>query len=471
MRWPILRLIAAREIRDQFRDRRTMFLILGLPLLMYPLFVIVGVLFVAAMKEKKLTVGVVGAEYLPQPQTDISPPLAGVAGAAAGFTFRDERTFPPLIVDGQFPTEYTSDDPEGATLVVKMMPKDVPEEELLASGQADVLLIVEADFTARLKNQERGDRGAQRGQRPTLRVVQREGIENSKLAVRRLVAVLRKWAQGVKAARFARRGLPPDFDSPVDIKDPLTDKALVKKMFDELRDVLVKVIPFLLIMWTLTGAIYPAIDMTAGEKERGTMETLLISPAERSEIVLGKFAAVMTLGFGTAVWNVILMLIVITIAPFLSKTIDEQTAGQTLLSIPGLIACVVAAIPLAMLIAACGLALGVFARSTKEGNYYMVPMFFVTLPLAYISMSPGIELDAATSWIPITNALLVQQRMLSVRSDAFPWQYLPAVVISLSLCIAVALWAAIRQFHRESVLFREAEAAGRRWSFFGRAAK
>ena len=97
----------------------------------------------------------------------------------------------------------------------------------------------------------------------------------------------------------------------------------------------------------------------------------------------------------------------------------------------------------------------------------MVPIFFVALPLSYLSMSPGIELDAMTSWIPVTNALLLQQRLMAVRPDSFPWQHLPAVVISLVVCIAVALRFAVWQFHRESVLFREAESTGRR----GRVAK
>src|SRR5688500_13946763 len=101
MRWPVVRLIAAREIRDQLRDRRTLFLILGLPVLMYPLFVGVGLLFVAAIKEKKLVIGVVGAEHLPQP----APSIAPVAGIAAQYV-QKSRTFPPLIVDNKFPDDY-----------------------------------------------------------------------------------------------------------------------------------------------------------------------------------------------------------------------------------------------------------------------------------------------------------------------------------------------------------------------------
>ena len=296
MRWPVVRLIAAREIRDQVRDRRTLFLILGLPVLMYPLFVGVGLLFMAAVKEKKLIIGVVGAEHLPRP----APSIAPAAGIAADYVQRS-RTFPPLIVDDRFPNEYLTADPDGGKPVVTYLP--AADEELLALRRVDAILVIESDLVARLE----------RGEKPTVRVLAREGEENSKIAVRRLTGVLRLWIDEVRKVRFIRAGLPLDFDVPIQVKDPLSDKPDEKKMFDELRDVLVKIIPFLLVMWMLTGSIYPAIDMTAGEKERGTMETLLISPAERSEIVLGKFLAVVAMGFGTAVWNVLLMVVAVAI--------------------------------------------------------------------------------------------------------------------------------------------------------------
>ena len=191
------------------------------------------------------------------------------------------------------------------------------------------------------------------------------------------------------------------------------------------------------------------------------METLLISPAERAEIVAGKFLAVTALGFGTAVWNVLLMVLAVGVAQIFFP--------YPLLSIAGLAACVLAALPLAMLFAAGCLTLGVFARSTKEGNYYMVPMFFLVLPLAYWSMAPGIELDGRMSWVPVTNALLLQQRLMAVRPDPFPWQHVPAVVLSLTALIGLGVWAAVLQFHREAVLFREAAQSSRRgWSLFGR---
>jgi sodium transport system permease protein len=453
MRWSVVRLITAREVRDQLRDRRTVFLILGLPVLMYPLFVGVGILFITALKDKKLTVGVVGAEYLPKPGPDLTP-LAGGAGEAA----RELRAYPPLFgPDGQFDPRYAPDSAESAPLRVKSLP-EAPDEELKAryldTREVDAVVRIAPGTAAKLERRER----------PEVRVLGREGEENSKLAVQRVAGVLQRWADEVKAVRFARAGLPTDFDKPVDIRDPQSEKTSEKKVADELRDMLVKVIPFLLVMWMLTGAVYPAIDMTAGEKERGTMETLLISPAGRTEIVAGKFLATTFLGFSTAMWNVLLMVVAVAVAP----RVAPNLFGHDLVSLPGLAACILAAVPLAMLFAALALTLGVFARSTKEGNYYMVPLFFLVLPLAYWSMTPGIELDSFTRWIPVANALLFQQRLMSVRPDPFPWQHVPAVFLSLGLCVALALWAAVRQFHREGVLFREAQGGGRKWSLFGR---
>lgn len=453
MRWSVVRLIAAREVRDQLRDRRTLFLILGLPVLMYPLFVGVGVLFVTALKEKKLVVGVVGAEHLPAAEPDLTP-LAGGAGGAA----HQLRAYPPLFgPDGQFAPPYSATALDSAPMTATPLAAapDADLEARLAARQVDAVVVIEPGTADKLA----------RGERPVVRVLGRDGEENSKLAVQRVTGVLGRWGDDVKAARFARRGLPRDFDRPLDVRDPQSQKTTEKKIADDLRDMLVKVIPFLLVMWMLTGSVYPAIDMTAGEKERGTMETLLISPAERTEIVAGKFLATACFGFGTALWNVLLMLLAVGVAPLLAPALF----GHGLISLPGLAACVVAAVPLAMLFAALALALGIFARSTKEGNYYMVPLFFAVLPLAYWSMTPGIELDGFTRWVPMANALLFQQRLMAVRPDPFPWEHAPAVFGTLGLCVALALWAAVRQFHREGVLFREGESGGKGgWSLFGK---
>ena len=177
------------------------------------------------------------------------------------------------------------------------------------------------------------------------------------------------------------------------------------------------------------------------------METLLISPAERGEIVLGKFFAVTFFGFSSVVWNVCCL----TAAAF---------AGQVFLkfpivNLPGMLGCVVLGVPIAMLFSAVGLALGVFARSTKEGQYYLVPLMLAALPLAFWSFIPTTELTPLTAIVPITGGMLFQQKLLAVTGEPIPWAYFPLVLGAQLLYVGLALTAAWWQFRREAVLFRE----------------
>jgi sodium transport system permease protein len=202
-------------------------------------------------------------------------------------------------------------------------------------------------------------------------------------------------------------------------------------------------------MWTMAGALHPAIDLTAGEKERGTMETLLISPAERSEIVSGKFLAVWLFSYVSALCNLFWMgggALVLSL--FLPNPI---------ISLAGLAWASLFAVPLAALFSAVAIGLGVLARSSKEGQYYLVPLFLTVMPLCLWSMAPGVKISLPISFVPITGLTLVLQRLMAVSAEPVPVSCYVGVLISLVACVTLSLWWAAKQFHRESVLFREAE--------------
>ena len=91
------------------------------------------------------------------------------------------------------------------------------------------------------------------------------------------------------------------------MRDPEKSKPVNERAAEDLFDVLVRIFPFILVMWALAGALYPAVDLCAGEKERGTMETLLISPASREEIVWGKFLTIWVFSGATALLNLFSM--------------------------------------------------------------------------------------------------------------------------------------------------------------------
>jgi sodium transport system permease protein len=441
MRRSIVRLIARRELRDLMRDKRTLFLILGLPIILYPVFVLVGILFAFSMLDQKVVIGVAGVEHLPQPK---SHPEALLAGGLLQVECERRLDDPPLIVDGQFLPLYLHGELDLG--IVEMKRLDSANLEPLHSRQVDVLLVIPADFAEKLA----------RNEKPTVTILGRDGDEISKVAVKRVGTIINRYQQKLKEVRFARRGLPVDFDQSIEVDDPQEAKKVQVKTADELRDVLVKFFPFLLVMWTMAGALHPAIDLTAGEKERGTMETLLISPAERSEIVAGKFVAVWLFSLATALWNLLwmgggaLLLRVFLPVPVVSPG--------------GLAWGVLFAVPLAALFSAVAIGLGVFARSTKEGQYYLMPLFLLTLPLTLWSMAPGLKMSLLLSFVPVTGLSLLLQRLMSTAGEPVPIENWLGVIASLALCVLLSLWWASRQFRSEGVLFREAEQVG----FLGR---
>jgi sodium transport system permease protein len=244
---------------------------------------------------------------------------------------------------------------------------------------------------------------------------------------------------------MARAGLTEPFLDPVEIRLP---EEVARQ--DPQFDMVLRVFPVLLVMWSLAGAFYPAVDLCAGEKERGTMETLLITPAGREEIVLGKFLTIWILSAGTALLNLLSM--GITTALFASHVSNAGVSWQ------GLAWCVLLSLPQSAFFSALALAIGAYARSSKEGQYYLMPLFVVTMPLAFLTMSPGIELNPLYSLIPVTGVALLMQKLATAQAlGDVPWAYFVPVLAPIGLYSWLALQWAIEQFNREGVLFREAE--------------
>ncbi|HEX4589102.1 MAG TPA: ABC transporter permease [Gemmataceae bacterium] len=460
MHWTIVRLIWHRELRDLLRDRRWLFMLLGLPVLLYPVFGLLGFAFAITMLGQEVRVGIAGMEHLPPP-TAIGPvgPSAewawfgsesgGVLGAAGQvLALRRFAAYPPLLVKHGGEYRFVESDADASPesfQPLALVPLPNVDRGPLDSKAVDVLVSVPVDFRQRLD----------RGEIPAIDVQAREGDELSKIATRRVTAILRQYRTLLRQTKLSRAGLPPDFDQVLAIRDPDERKPRLERTTDELRDALVRFFPFMLVMWSLAGALYPAIDLCAGEKERGTMETLLISPANRVEIVAGKFLAVWTLATVTAWWNLLWM--------GGGSLVGGRLLGLNLVRADGLVWCALLTVPLAALFSALCLALGVYARSTKEGQYYLLPIFLGTMPLVLFSLAPGLELTLKTSLIPITGLCLLLQRLIFPPPEGPPWVYFVPVLFSLAVCIAIALRWAVRQFHREDVLFREADRPG--WRF------
>jgi sodium transport system permease protein len=472
MRWSIVRLIWARELRDQLRDRRTVFMIAVLPLLLYPALGF-GILSVfAGHLARPNVVGVQGVENLPPwpPRDDgftplaaaaivaprlpsLGTPLAGLDGAVAAAALDLRQHYPPLFGrDGNrlfIPEDYLDSPQDGLTLQVQVLPESPPandepgwmeriDRRALDERRVDLLLVVPPNFLDRLRDNEPA----------ALYVLARPDDDRSRLVDGRMTRVLQHWRRALKGVRLWRKGLSPDFDEPLEVRDPTRRSESGEVVAEGLIKTLLKIFPFVLVMWSLAGALYPAVDLCAGEKERGTMETLLISPAGRAEIVWGKFLTIWVFSAATALLNLLSM--GITAWQFGRQLPLGTFHGGVLLWGVALL------LPLSAFFSALSLAIGAYARSSKEGQYYLMPLFLITMPLIFLTLAPGVELNAFYSMVPVTGVALLLQKLM-IEGAQGQWGYFVPVLAPMVIYSWLALRWAIDQFQREEVLFREAE--------------
>jgi sodium transport system permease protein len=245
--------------------------------------------------------------------------------------------------------------------------------------------------------------------------------------------------------------LPDNYDDPFQIRDDRPAAGGPTPGDPGIFGQLGKIFPFMLVMWALAGALYPAVDLCAGEKERGTMETLIISPASREEIVLGKFLTIWIFSAGTSLLNLASMGLT---AWWQFRSRLPGAALQPM----GLLWSVALLVPVSAFFSAVCLAVGAYARSSKEGQYYLMPLFLITMPLIFLTLAPGVELSPLYSLVPVTGAALLMQRLMSAGgTETTTWIYFLPVLGPLVLYSWLAWRWAIAQFKREEVLFREAE--------------
>lgn len=449
MRWSIIRTIWLREMRDQLRDRRTLIMIVALPLVLYPLLGFIVLQFAADFVEKPIVLGVVTGSAQIQDFPPRLPPDAGrsVVGAVIGscapapakrlsFDFPyliEDRHF--TIFDTAFPLEKSRKLAAETRFDIKFLEQN--DARPLKDRDVDLILNADADFYRML---ERSDDA------PAPIHVQSRDDDRGRLALRRLTPILDKWKLETRKVRLMRAGLTEHFVEPVEIRLPQKSAAGTERVID----MVVRVFPVLLVMWCLAGALYPAVDLCAGEKERGTMETLLITPAGREEIVIGKFLTIWIFSFGTAIVNLLSM--GITTAQF------AHIMPQAGIPPMALIWCVVLSLPQSAFFSALALAIGAYARSSKEGQYYLMPLFVISMPLVFLTMAPGVDLSPFYSLVPVTGvALLMQKLMMARQLSEIPWAYFVPVLLPIGVYSWLALRWAIEQFNREEVLFREAE--------------
>jgi sodium transport system permease protein len=444
MNWANVKLIMGREVRDQLRDRRTMFTIVVLPLLLYPLLGMTFLQMAQFLQEHPTRVLILGADHLPA-----SPPLLEGEALAAGVELSEHETrlleleVRPSLSTGEAPADVIAE-----------------AQRLIDRGEYDAVVYFPESFRERLEAYQADvDRDAQSPTQadaipPSPQVYFNAAKDKSRVAHDRMTTVLRRWRDLVVQQNLEQHRVPAAVTAPfevtlLDVAPEAGRRAVVWS----------KILPFVVLIWALTGAFYPAVDLCAGEKERGTLETLLCSPARRSEIVWGKLLTVMIFSMATSILNLASMGVT---GALILRQVEAAARGGISLGTPPLSAVfwlILALVPIAALFSALALAIAAFARSSKEGQYYLMPLLMVSLPLMMLPLFPAAELDLGSSLIPVTGVMLLLKALIE-GEYAQALLYAPPVILVTAACCLLAIRWAVDQFNNESVLFRESERFG-----------
>jgi sodium transport system permease protein len=397
-------LVFRKELQEVLRDKRTIrSMILG-PLIIIPL-LINGMVrltsrFLERAESEAATVMLLGAENAPLVSERIrkTEGIQVVPADPAGYRHQIEEK--QLRAAVEFPPGF---------------------EALLAAGTASPDLVVE--------------------------IYHYQNEVRSESAVDKVQKVLREYRDEVIQARLASRDLSADVLRPFK-----TDEKNVASAEKVGGAVLGGIIPYVIILLTLSGAMYPAIDLTAGEKERGTMETILASPVSRGALTAGKFLTVLTISATTALLSLVSMAFTSRYAGFSHMGgAHSDRAFQLVITWKGIVAVLGMIVPVAVMFSAALLAVALMAKSFKEAQSYLSPLMIVVILPAFSAMIPGLELNPRLALVPILNVSLVSKEILS---GTYHWNLIALILLSSSVYAAIALVIAARQFQRESVLFR-----------------
>ncbi len=424
--------IYRKELIETLRDRRTIFVMVVLPVLLYPM-VFLGLTallesHVRTLDEQPSKVAVWGTG---RPRAEAR---AWIERAAAEPPAADpDAASPELALREDLPSPAPAELCRAATDEVRRGTLDavlVASPESLCGRPASWLSGGASVADARLPE---GPLGA-------FLVLVDATNDRSLKAGRRLQAVLREASRAATRERLRSAGLDPDLVAPYGLVT--RNLATDQRMGGHLAG---RIIPLLLVMMVVLGAFYPAVDLTAGEKERFTLETLLSSPVRPSEVVLGKYATVVTVSIIAATANLASLALTVermtTLAPGgLRFAPSAESLAWVLLLM----------LPTTLFFSALLLAVATLARDFKEAQTLMTPAYVLCVLPATLAVVPGLELGGAAYAAPGLGVTLLVRDVLS--GDASLLRVL-SVVASTAAYAAAALYAAGRLMASEAIVF------------------
>ena len=408
-------LIFKKEFKELLRDRKTIIFMILLPLLLFPAIFGVGIFFMSNAAEKAeneiLKYAIVGEAYAP----DI----------VESFSQASDK-FELVAIDGAntATSTATSPDKEGYAKLIKNETLDfvlvIPETfnpDILTSGQHKIVLYL-------------NDAGLNK-------------------VYGRVAEIIDVYMDEYQLSAFTQLGLNESQQEAL-LKPISIEKQNIADDREVWGERIGGFLPYFIFILCLQGAMAPAADLGAGEKERGTLETLLISPMDRYKLVLGKFFTVSAAGIITALitvssmalWGIVLSQ---------GMAIEFVVEVMSMIGIVDFVLIFLMLVPVVAVFAAILLSLSIYARSFKEAQSYMGSLIMVVIFPVLIAMMPGVELKGAWVWVPLTNVALAMKELFKGTMDYFALFgiFTSTAVIAIGLIMFCIHW-----FNKEKVLFR-----------------
>jgi sodium transport system permease protein len=394
-------IVYRKELREALRDRRTLISSLLVPLVLFPLL------------------------------------TAGLGAAVSALVGKAKEEIPKVMILGGTDSPKLLEDLRSMKRI-ELVPLAADWKEQIINKEIRTAVDIPSGFQTDLAQQKIAK----------VRIYNYDGDLKSSLAADTIQKHLEAYRSDIIKENLAAKNLPESALKPFDVEQQ--NVAPPEKVGGAAFG---GVIGYMVILLCMTGCMYPAMDLTAGEKERGTMETILSSPISRVHLVLGKFLLVLTTSLVTAGLSVTSMGVSFWVLERL-HAFDKAggAAGQLQLRIgfATVLSIFIMVIPLAVLFSAGVMTVALFAKSYKEAQSYITPLMFLVIIPAVCAMLP-IDLTAKLALVPILNASLLCKELVT---GTYHWNYIAIIFFSTCIYAAAALFLAVKMFQREDVLFR-----------------
>lgn len=395
-------LVFSKELKELVRDRKTLFFMIALPILVFPLIIgVVGYFSSKAIEDaqtKVLNYAIVGGQYAPAINTKMS----------------QTEVFNLVEIDQS---------------------KDY--NQLISAGEVDFILQVPDNYS---------DRVLDSGQAIIKLYLNDAGLN---LVFKRVSGIIKEQVDIQRGIAFESLDLSEQQQTAL-LKPIVLEKINTADNRENWGEKIGGMVPYFIFILCLQGAMFPATDLGAGEKERGTLETLLISPTQRYKLVLGKFFTVAFAGLTAALITVSSMAIWGLI---LSQGMAIEFVVNFMSSIGAIdfVLMFLMLIPVVAIFSSVLLSLSIYARSFKEAQSYMGTLVILVIIPIILAALPGVELKGGWAWVPLTNVALAIKELIKGTMDYFQ---LFAIFGSTAIIAVALIGFCVYWFNKEKVLFR-----------------